>query len=111
VTEELSGPGEYDVILRFLDGNSGVTTRSAAFLAGKDEKTARLLDEDRWTFRIGRWDRYVDYWLSFSKEAANGMAKGDRLFLKVELTGPDLSLSPDRRTTHGRVSVRKSLRK
>lgn len=106
----LSGPGEYDVTLRFQAGASGVATHSVALLFGKDRDTARLIDEDRWDFHIGRFDRYVDYWLTLTKKASRAEQIGDRYFLRIELTGPDKSAPADRRTSHGIVTLRKSWR-
>jgi hypothetical protein len=106
----LSGPGEYDVTLRFQDGASGVATHSVALLYGKERDTARLIDEDRWDFHIGRFDRYVDYWLTFPKNETGLKQNEDRYFLRIELTGPDMSAPADRRTCHGIVTLSKSWR-
>lgn len=106
----LSGPGEYDVTLRFQAGASGVATHGVALLFGKDRDTARFIDEDRWDFHIGRFDRYVDYWLTLPKKASRAEQIGDRYFLRIELTGPDMSAPADRRTSHGIVTLRKSWR-
>ena len=111
VSAELSGPGEYDVTVRFEDGASGVTTHSVALLSGKDPDTARMIDEDRWNFHIGRFDRYIDYWLTLPDEAAGAERTGDHYFLRVELTGPDMSATAARRTSRGVVTLRKSWRR
>jgi hypothetical protein len=110
VSGHLSGPGEYDVTLRFQDGASGVATHNVALLYGKDRDTARLIDEDRWDFHIGRFDRYVDYWLTLPKKASWAEQIGDRYFLRIKLTGPDMSAPADRRTCQGIVTLRKSWR-
>jgi hypothetical protein len=107
----LAGAGEYDVTLQFLDGSAGVSTRSASLLRGQTQAAAEVIDEDAWSFQVGRWNNYVDYWLTLSPEKAAGSRPGDRYFLKVELGGPSLSLPPERRTTAGFAALRKSWRR
>jgi len=109
ITDLLSGAGEYDVTIQFLEGASGVSTRAVSLSRGRTPETAEAIDEDRWDFQVGRWDNYVDYWLTLSPE--NAAAKeGDRYFLKVELAGPPLDLPAERRTTSGFAAVRRSWR-
>ncbi|MDD8025486.1 MAG: glycoside hydrolase family 20 zincin-like fold domain-containing protein [Acidobacteriota bacterium] len=109
VTAAVDGPGEYDVTFRFEDGASGVKTRAATLLRGPDRARAKPVAEDRWDFRIGRFDRYVDYWLTVPGAVAAG-ATGDRYFLKLEIVGPALDAPADRRTCRGLVTMRKSWR-
>jgi hypothetical protein len=110
VTKELSGPGEYDVTLRFEDGASGVRTHAVTALRGTDRDSARVVDEDRAEFHIGRYDRYFDYWLKIPPAVREGERAGGRTFLKIEISGPALDLPPDRRTSRGVVTLRKSWR-
>jgi hypothetical protein len=109
VSGSIDGPGEYDVTLRFEDGASGVKTRAVTLLRGPDRAGAKPVAEDRWDFRIGRFDRYVDYWLTLPKDAAGG-ASHDPFFLKMELVGPALDAPVDRRTCRGLATMRKSWR-
>lgn len=109
VTGLAAEPGAYDVTLQFTEGASGVETHGAAFFRGKNRESAGLLDEDKWNFRIGRFDRYVDYWLSVPREKG-GMKTGERLFLKVEITGPGPGAPSGRRTSRGVITLRKSWR-
>ena len=106
----LAGPGEYDITLHFLDGASGVGTHAVSLLRGESLEKATVLDEDRWNFRIGRWDSYADYWISFSEKQVALAGAKDRLFIKIELGGPNLSLPAERRTTRGLATLRKSWR-
>lgn len=106
----LAGAGEYDVILQFLDGASGVSTRAVTLLRGETKDKAEVIDEDRWNFQVGRWNNYVDYWLTLSREKFAAAKPGDRYFLKVELEGPPLSLPAERRTTSGFAALRRSWR-
>jgi hypothetical protein len=110
VTGELSGPGEYDVTLRFEEGASGVRTHAVTLLRGPDRDAARPVDEDRAEFHIGRYDRYFDYWLKLPPDDQGGAAAGARYFLKIEISGPALEIPRDRRTSRGVVSLRKSWR-
>jgi hypothetical protein len=110
VTELLAGAGEYDVILQFLDGASGVSTRAVTLLRGETKDKAEVIDEDAWNFQVGRWNNYVDYWLTLSQEKFAAANPGDRYFLKVELAGPPLSLPAERRTTSGFAALRRSWR-
>jgi hypothetical protein len=110
ITDLLDGPGEYDLTLHFLDGASGVDTRGVFLFLGESPRNAVALDEDRWNFRIGRWDRYADYWISFSKVQAAAAGPKDRFWVKIDLGGPDLSLPAGRRTTRGLATLRKSWR-
>ncbi len=110
ITELMSGAGEYDVTLQFLEGGSGVAVRSVSLLRGKTLETAEAIDEDRWDFQVGRWNNYVDYWLTLNPEKAAATKDGDRYFLKVELTGPPADLPAERRTTSGFAAVRRSWR-
>ena len=110
ITDFLDGPGEYDITLHFLDGASGVATRAVFLFLGESPRNAVALDEDRWNFRIGRWDRYADYWISFSRDQAAAAGAMDRFWVKIDLSGPDLSLPAGRRTTHGLAALRKSWR-
>jgi hypothetical protein len=110
VTGELGGPGEYDVTLRFEDGASGVQTHAVTFLRGVDRDSAVPIDEDRAEFHLGRYDRYFDYWLKLPSDGRGGSPAADRFFLKIEISGPPLEAPPDRRTSRGVVSLRKSWR-
>jgi len=110
VTDLLAGAGEYDVVLQFLDGRSGVSTRAVTLLRGETKDKAEAVDEDRWSFQIGRWNNYVDYWLTLSQEKLAAAKPGDRYFLKVELAGPPPTLSAERRTTSGFAALRRSWR-
>ncbi|MCX6561151.1 MAG: hypothetical protein NTZ26_11655 [Candidatus Aminicenantes bacterium] len=105
----IDGPGEYDVTLRFEDGASGVKTRAVTLLRGPDRAGAKPVAEDRWDFRIGRFDRYVDYWLTLPKDGAAG-SPGDHIFLKMEIVGPAIDAPADRRTCSGLATMRKSWR-
>jgi hypothetical protein len=111
VTDLLSGAGEYDVILQFLEGTAGVGTRAVSLLRGETREKAEVIDEDRWDFSIGRWNNYVDYWLTISSEKEAAAQKADRYFLKVELAGPALSLPSERRATRGFAALRRSWRR
>jgi hypothetical protein len=106
----LAGAGEYDVTLQFLDGAAGVSTRAVSLLRGQTPDTAEVIDADAWSFQVGRWNNYIDYWLTLSPEKAAAARPGDRYFLQVELGGPPLSLPAERRTTAGFASLRKSWR-
>lgn len=110
VTNLLSGPGEYDVTLQFLGGASGVSIRAVSLARGRTRDTAATIDEDRWDFQVGRWNNYIDYWLTLSPEKAAAAKAGDRYFLKVELAGPPADLPAERRTTSGFAAVRRSWR-
>ena len=110
VTDLLDGPAEYDVTLHFLDGASGVATRAVSLFLGESPRNAVALDEDRWNFRIGRWDRYAEYWISFFQEQADAASAKDRYWMKIDLSGPDPSLPAGRRTTRGLATLRKSWR-
>ncbi len=109
VTEAVAGPGEYDVTFRFEDGASGLKTRAVTLLRGPDQARAKPVSEDRWDFRIGRFDRYIDYWLTVPDRAA-GSEAADRFFLKLEITGPAVDAPADRRTCRGLVTMRRSWR-
>ena len=106
----LTGPGEYDVILQFLSGAAGVSTRAVSLLRGETRDKAEVIDADAWDFQVGRWNNYVDYWLTLSPESAAGAKPGDHYFLKVDLGGPALSLPAARRTTSGFAALRRSWR-
>jgi hypothetical protein len=110
VTGNLREPGEYDVTFQFQDGASGVYTQCVTLLRGPDPASAKEIDRDRWKFRVGRFDRWIDYWITLTGEAKQAEQKGDRYFLKMEVDGPSLSLPPDRRTTRGRILIRRSWR-
>jgi hypothetical protein len=110
VSGELSGPGEYDVTLRFEDGASGVQTHAVTLLRGPDRDSAIPIDEDRAEFHLGRYDRYFDFWLKLPPDVRGGPAAGGRFFLKIEINGPPLEAPQDRRTSRGVVSLRKSWR-
>ncbi|MBI2192840.1 MAG: hypothetical protein HYU36_12740 [Planctomycetes bacterium] len=107
VTGILAGPGEYDVTFQFLDGMSGINVDEVALSSGQAKETSRPLSCARSTFRVGRWDRWVEYWLTLPAEA---IGRGDRFFLSVKVSGPPAKLPPDRRTSHGRILMRKSWR-
>jgi len=109
VTGLLRSAGEYDVTFQFREGASGVTTRSAALLCGKDPESARLISEDRWDFHIGSNDRYADYWLTVPRNPAL-RRKDEHLFLRMEIKGPGSDTPPDRRTSRGSITLRKSWR-
>ncbi len=109
VTDLLSGAGEYDVSLQFLEGGSGVSIRAVSLSRGKTPDTAEAVDEDRWDFQVGRWNNYVDYWLTVAPEKA-AAKDGDRYFLSVELAGPPADLPAGRRTTSGFAALRRSWR-
>jgi len=108
VTQLADAAGEYDVTFQFVEGAAGVDTCSAALLVGRTRDQARLLTEDRWGFHVGRWDRWVEYWLRIPDGALP--ARDERVFLRVEMKGPPADLPPDRRTTRGRVHLRRSWR-
>jgi len=110
ITDLLSGAGEYDVALQFLEGASGVSIRAVALTRGITAETAAAVDEDRRDFQVGRWNNYFDYWLTLTPEKAAAARDGDRYFLKVELAGPLADLPAERRTTSGFASVRRSWR-
>ncbi len=110
ITDLLSGAGEYDVTLQFLEGASGISVRAVSLSRGATPEAAGEIDADRWDFKIGRWDNYIDYWLTLSPEKAAAAKEGDRYFLEVELTGPPAELPAERRTTSGFAAVRRSWR-
>ena len=110
ITDFLDGAGDYDVVLQFLEGASGVTARGTALYRGGTRPTASKIDADLWQFKIGRFDNYADYWLSITPEQAAAARPGDRYFLEVELAGPPAELPAERRTTSGFAAVRRSWR-
>ena len=110
VSESLRQPGEYDVTFQFQDGGSGVNTQCVSLLRGPDKASAKEIDRDQWKFRVGRFDRWIDYWITLTSKTKRTEQKGDRYFLKMVVDGPSLSLPPDRRTTRGRILIRRSWR-
>ncbi|OGD23012.1 MAG: hypothetical protein A2W03_04535 [Candidatus Aminicenantes bacterium RBG_16_63_16] len=110
ITDLLRGAGEYDVTLQFLEGASGVSIRAVSLSRGVTRETAPAIDEDRWDFQVGRWNNYVDYWLTLTPQQAAAAKASDRYFLNVELLGPSPDLPAGRRTTFGFAAVRRSWR-
>jgi hypothetical protein len=110
VSGNLREAGEYDVTFQFEDGAAGVYTQCVSLLRGPDPASAKEIDRDQWKFRVGRFDRWIDYWITLTGQAKQSEKKGDRYFLKMEVDGPSPSLPPERRTTRGRILIRRSWR-
>jgi hypothetical protein len=108
VTGLLEGPGEYDVRFQFLDGDVGLNINSVALLRARGRNEGKPLDEDRWRGRVGRHAQWVDYWLSVPK--GSGWKPGDPLFLRLEVSAPSSGSVAGKRTSHGRILIRKSWR-
>jgi len=103
ITDFVDSPGEYDVSLEFSNGASGVEVQSVSVVTN----TEQILDECRSKFRLGRWSRWIEYWITVPEPVADA---GQRLVLNAVLKGPSMDLPSDRRTTQGRILLRKSWR-
>jgi len=95
ITEFLDGPGEYDLTFEFLDGASGLTVNSVAILRGQSQEAAQMIHEERSGSRIGRWDRWVEFWLSVPHEEEDSAKENTRHYVKTVVSGPALDASSE----------------
>jgi len=107
ITDLANTPGEYDVTFEFLSGASGVEVQSITIL--KDSKEVEILDECHSKFRLGRWSRWIEYWMTITDSIAQSPVS-EQILLRCEIAGPSTELPSERRTTQGRILIRKSWR-
>lgn len=110
VTDLWHQGGEFDVTFQFLEGDVGLDIHSVVLLRGATREVAQPVDEERWNFHVGRWDRWTEYWISAPTEVKSSEKAGDRYFLKMEVSRPGAGAGADRHSTHGRILFRKSWR-
>jgi len=110
VTHLLPASGECDVTFQFLDGTVGLDLHSVELLRGASKETARPVDEERWNFHVGRWDRWIEYWVTVPQVGKVAGVMDDRSFLRIEASLPPGVGSSDPRTSHGRILFRRSWR-
>jgi hypothetical protein len=110
VTDVLPAAGECDVTFQFLDGTVGLDLHSVELLRGASKETAQPIDEERWDFHVGRWDRWIEYWVTVPQVRKVAGVTGDRSFLRINASLPVGTGSSDPRTSHGRILFRRSWR-
>ncbi len=113
ITPLLDGPGNYDVQFHFLDGTVGLDVHSVALVPGPARSAKAPLDEARWNFLVGRYNRRVDYWISVPKGGASSWKSGEPLFLRMKVSAPSPTIPKgvtNKRTSQGVILMRKSWR-
>lgn len=108
VTNLLKSPGEYDVTFRFADGKFGLKTHAVTLLRGENIYTAEPVIEDCWDFQVGRYSRFVDYWLTIPDDVFSN--ENEKLFIQVEVAGPPMDAPAEHRTCEGFITMKKSWR-
>lgn len=103
ITELLPDAGEYVVTLTFLDGAHGLSASRAAILKGSED--GPVVAEASWGAHVGRWCGWTEYWLPLREHDPD-----ERYFLQIDAESYPPDAPAERRTTHGRISLRKSWR-
>jgi hypothetical protein len=106
-SEFIAESGNYDVIVRFEEGQSGVDIDAVSLYSGSKENSA-LVDSDDMDGKLSRFGRYVDYWIKVPNVIIDEASKP--FYIKVDITGPSMELPASRRSTSGKIYIRKSWR-
>jgi len=107
VEGDLLQPGSIDVVCLFDSGASGIDFHRAELLYGRSAAEALPVDIDRFNFRLNRYHRVSNFWLEVP---AVDRQAGGQFFVRLRVTGPTPDLPGDRRTTFGRILLRRSWR-